>query len=50
MEAKLMMDIVGLSEEKMEIRRLKKELKNVELERDIAKKQSRHLFQGRREI
>lgn len=35
---KIMMDIVGLSEEQMEIRRLKKALKNAELERDILKK------------
>ena len=33
-----MMDISGLSEEQMEIRRLKKALKNAELERDILKK------------
>jgi transposase len=35
---KVMMDIAGLSEEQMEIRRLKKALKNAELERDILKK------------
>lgn len=35
---KIMMDISGLSEEQMEIRRLKKALKNAELERDILKK------------
>ncbi|QNK64411.1 transposase [Pedobacter sp. PAMC26386] len=35
---KVMMDIAGLSDEQMEIRRLKKALKNVELERDILKK------------
>lgn len=35
---KIMMDIAGLSEEQMEIRRLKKALKNAELERDILKK------------
>ncbi|WP_443020409.1 transposase [Sphingobacterium sp. SYP-B4668] len=35
---KIMMDIIGLSEEQMEIRRLKKALKNAELERDILKK------------
>lgn len=35
---KIMMDITGLSEEQMEIRRLKKALKNAELERDILKK------------
>lgn len=35
---KIMMDITGLSAEQMEIRRLKKALKNAELERDILKK------------
>lgn len=35
---KIMMDVVGLSDEQMEIRRLKKALKNAELERDILKK------------
>lgn len=35
---KVMMEIAGLSEEQMEIRRLKKALKNAELERDILKK------------
>jgi len=35
---KIMMDVAGLSEEQMEIRRLKKALKNAELERDIPKK------------
>lgn len=35
---KIMMDVAGLSEEQMEIRRLKKALKNAELERDILKK------------
>ena len=35
---RVMMDIAGLSEEQMEIRRLKKVLKNAELERDILKK------------
>lgn len=35
---KIMMDVIGLSEEQMEIRRLKKALKNAELERDILKK------------
>ena len=35
---KIMMDIVGLNEDQMEIRRLKKALKNAELERDILKK------------
>lgn len=35
---KIMMDIAGLSEGQMEIRRLKKALKNAELERDILKK------------
>ena len=32
------MDIAGLSEDQQEIRRLKKALKNTELERDILKK------------
>lgn len=36
---KIMMDVAGLSEEQMEIRRLKKALKNAELERDILKKE-----------
>lgn len=35
---KIIMDVVGLSDEQMEIRRLKKALKNAELERDILKK------------
>ncbi|WP_445243613.1 transposase [Microcoleus sp. Pol8_D1] len=35
---KVMMDKPGLSEDQMEIRRLKKALKNAELERDILKK------------
>lgn len=35
---KIMMDVIGLSDEQMEIRRLKKALKNAELERDILKK------------
>jgi transposase len=35
---KVMMDKPGLSEEQQEIRRLKKALKNAELERDILKK------------
>ena len=35
---KIMMDVAGLSEEQMKIRRLKKALKNAELERDILKK------------
>lgn len=35
---KIMMDKPGLSEEQQEIRRLKKALKNAELERDILKK------------
>jgi len=35
---KVMMDIAGLSEDQQEIRRLKKALKNAELERDILKK------------
>lgn len=35
---KIMMDVAGLSPEQMEIRRLKKALKNAELERDILKK------------
>jgi transposase len=35
---KVTMDVSGLSEEQMEIRRLKKALKNAELERDILKK------------
>ena len=35
---KIMMDIAGLSQEQMEIRRLKKALKSAELERDILKK------------
>lgn len=35
---KSMMDVIGLSDEQMEIRRLKKALKNAELERDILKK------------
>ena len=35
---KIMMDVAGLSTEQMEIRRLKKALKNAELERDILKK------------
>lgn len=37
-EGKVMMDKPGLSEEQQEIRRLKKALKNAELERDILKK------------
>lgn len=35
---KIMMDVIGLSDEQMEIRRLKKALKNAELECDILKK------------
>lgn len=35
---KIMMDIAGLNTDQMEIRRLKKALKNAELERDILKK------------
>lgn len=35
---KIMMDISGVSQEQMEIRRLKKALRNAELERDILKK------------
>lgn len=35
---KILMDVAGLSPEQMEIRRLKKALKNAELERDILKK------------
>nr|WP_131539957.1 IS3 family transposase [Pedobacter nototheniae] len=47
---KIMMDVAGLSPEQMEIRRLKKALKNAELERDNLKKGGRHLFQGRRGV
>ncbi|WP_461136873.1 IS3 family transposase [Spirosoma lituiforme] len=39
-----------LSQEQQEIVRLKKELKQAELERDILKKAGRHLLQGRREV
>ena len=35
---KIMMDVAGLSADQMEIRRLKKALKNAEFERDILKK------------
>lgn len=35
---KVMMEVSGLSDDQMEIKRLKKALKNAELERDILKK------------
>ena len=38
MGGNIMMDIAGLNADQMEIRRLKKALKNAELERDILKK------------
>src|SRR3712207_3645552 len=40
----------GLTEEQLEIRRLQKELKEAQLERDILKKGGQHLFQGRQQI
>ena len=41
---------VNLTEDQKIIKKLQKELKKAQLERDILKKGGQHLFQGRREI